>query len=105
MWRCLTIIYLVCNIFQLRQVGFANIDALDPNEALLEIAKKQNLYNKYFMEYLTAEPCSITEGLYHQNVSYCNIVDAMTRNTQQFNNDLILSLYLFYTYKLKKLNL
>ena len=50
-------------IFQLRQVGFANIDALDPNEALLEIAKQRDVYDRYVMDYLTAKPCSIPEGL------------------------------------------
>jgi len=51
-------------MFKLRQVGFNNIDAFDPNEALLEIAKKRDVYDRYFMEYLTAEPCSIPEGLF-----------------------------------------
>jgi len=49
-------------MFKLRQVGFTNIDALDPNEVLLDIAKQRGVYDRYFMEYLTAEPCSIPEG-------------------------------------------
>jgi len=79
-------VYILRNLFQLRQVGFTNIDALDPNEALLEIAKKRDVYNRYFMEYLTAEPCSIPEGsCYKVFFLFCD--KFATSNTKPLNKN------------------
>jgi len=70
-------------------VGFTNIDALDPNETLLEIAKKQNLYQKYFMEYISAEPCSVLEGLsYHiLTIGHVVLMNAMITFTRDVNKN------------------
>ncbi|XP_052820094.1 methyltransferase-like protein 27 [Mya arenaria] len=44
--------------------GFKKIDALDPNESMLKYAREQNLYEKYYLEFITAQPTSIPESTY-----------------------------------------
>jgi len=41
---------------QLREKGFTKMDALEPNKVMLNAAKKNNLYNKYYIEYITKDP-------------------------------------------------
>jgi len=52
------------NIFglQLIERGFRTVDALEPNEAMLGEARKLGLYKNYYLEYITAQPCSLAEG-------------------------------------------
>lgn len=48
--------------FQMRREGFTYIDALEPSDAMLEIARIDNLYNNYFVEGISREPCSLPES-------------------------------------------
>ncbi|XP_052806196.1 uncharacterized protein LOC128235415 [Mya arenaria] len=48
----------------LRERGFMCMDALDPNDTMLREARKHNLYDNYFLEYITSKPTSIQEGTY-----------------------------------------
>ena len=48
--------------FQLREQGFRHIDALDPSEAMLSRAKKDNLYDNYINDFLTEKPLPISPG-------------------------------------------
>ena len=41
--------------------GFPAIDALDATKAMLSIAKKENLYDNYYCEFLSGEPLSCFE--------------------------------------------
>ena len=59
-------------IFQLRAEGFRHIDALDASEAMMNVAMENNLYEKYFCEFIGAKPLPIETGkiytgLIHQN--------------------------------------
>ena len=51
-----------CNYFQLRAQGFEHIDALDPSATMLSVAKKNNLYENYFCEFLTDKELPIAPG-------------------------------------------
>ncbi|XP_072016235.1 biotin biosynthesis bifunctional protein BioHC-like [Amphiura filiformis] len=46
---------------ELRRLGYDNIDALDPAEGLLDIAKSQNIYQKYFLSYIFPDKKTIIE--------------------------------------------
>jgi len=48
--------------FELLKKGFSNIDALEPNGTMLDLARKRGLYKNYYLEYITADPCSLAEG-------------------------------------------
>lgn len=48
--------------FQLRKHGFCNIDALDPSEAMLAVAKEEKLYENYFCEFITDKQLPIPPG-------------------------------------------
>ncbi|XP_052806198.1 uncharacterized protein LOC128235416 [Mya arenaria] len=48
----------------LRERGFRCIDALEPNDTMLQEARKQGLYENYFVEYITPQPTSLPEGTY-----------------------------------------
>ena len=50
------------NNFQLRENGFKIIDALEPSEPMLDEARKDNLYQNYFVEYITKDPTPHTES-------------------------------------------
>ncbi|KAL4234677.1 ubiE/COQ5 methyltransferase [Mactra antiquata] len=49
---------------QLRENGFTNIDALDPSQAMLDKAKKDNLYKQYIVDYITHSPLAIPANSY-----------------------------------------
>jgi hypothetical protein len=51
-------------VFQLKTQGFKNIDALEPSESMLLEAKKDNLYNNYYQEFLTKSPTTLSAGMY-----------------------------------------
>ena len=38
----------------MRDLGFTNIDALDPSEGMLKIAKTRDLYRTYLVAYFTS---------------------------------------------------
>ena len=46
---------------RLRAEGFCHIDALDASETMLSIAKKDDLYDNYFCEFLSNKPLSCLE--------------------------------------------
>ena len=48
--------------FQLQKQGFRHIDALDPSEAMLAVAKEEKLYENYFCEFITDEQLPIPPG-------------------------------------------
>ncbi|XP_060557622.1 uncharacterized protein LOC132718037 [Ruditapes philippinarum] len=49
---------------ELRKHGFQHIDALEPSEAMLDEARKNNLYENYFVEFITESPSSIPANSY-----------------------------------------
>ena len=49
-------------LFQLRSQGFIHIDALDPSEPMLAVAKKDNLYENYFCEFISDKKLPIEAG-------------------------------------------
>ena len=59
-------------ILQLRKKGFCHIDALDPSEDMLSIARKDNLYENYYCEFLTEKQLPIAPGeISYQFVYIC----------------------------------
>lgn len=48
----------------LRENGFTHIDALDPSDAMLSVAKKDNLYDNYICEFLTDKQLPIPADSY-----------------------------------------
>lgn len=48
----------------LREQGFRHIDALDPSESMLSVAKKENLYDNYIVEFLTDKQLPIPADSY-----------------------------------------
>ena len=57
---------------QLRELGFRHIDALDPSEAMLSVAKKENLYDNYIIEFLTDKQLPIAAGRVLRFISKLN---------------------------------
>ena len=51
-------------VIQLREQGFRHIDALDPSQEMLDIAKKDGLYENYFCDFLTEKQLSIESSEY-----------------------------------------
>ena len=51
-----------CAFLQLRSQGFKYIDALDPSEPMLSLAKKNNLYENYLCEFLSDKELPIAPG-------------------------------------------
>ncbi|XP_060558746.1 ubiquinone biosynthesis O-methyltransferase-like [Ruditapes philippinarum] len=49
---------------ELRQQGFKNIDALEPQETMLNEARKLNLYENYFQTFITEKPSDIPANTY-----------------------------------------
>lgn len=49
---------------ELHKLGFRIIDALDPSEHMLDVAKQKNVYRNFFCEYVTEEPLDIPENSY-----------------------------------------
>ena len=50
------------SFLQLREQGFRHIDAIDVSEDMLEFARKEGLYENYFVEYLTENELPIPPG-------------------------------------------
>lgn len=57
-------ILILFNFIQLKKHGFVKIDALEPSEAMTNEAKKDEVYNHYCMEFLTASPTSLSAGMF-----------------------------------------
>ncbi|XP_045209697.2 uncharacterized protein LOC123561412 [Mercenaria mercenaria] len=57
---------------ELKQLEFSHVDALEPNEVMLDKARKRGIYENYYVEYLTEEPSSIPEDSYDA-VTGCGI--------------------------------
>ena len=51
-------------ILQLKANGFVHIDALDPSQAMLDLAKKEGLYENYFVDFLNEKQLSIPPGTF-----------------------------------------
>ncbi|XP_045209611.2 uncharacterized protein LOC123561366 [Mercenaria mercenaria] len=49
---------------ELKKYGFRHIDALEPSEAMADEARKFNLYENYFLEFITGSPSSISANTY-----------------------------------------
>ncbi|XP_063435148.1 uncharacterized protein LOC134716221 isoform X1 [Mytilus trossulus] len=49
---------------ELRQLGFTNIDALDPSGSMLAQARKKNLYNNYICDFLSEYTMPARNGFY-----------------------------------------
>lgn len=49
---------------RLRQLGFEQIDALDPSQGMLDKAKKKNLYRRYVCDFLTKDTLVDANGHY-----------------------------------------
>ncbi|XP_060591756.1 uncharacterized protein LOC132746573 [Ruditapes philippinarum] len=49
---------------ELKKLGFKNLDALEPSEPMLLEAKKDNLYNNYYQEFLTESPTTLSGDTY-----------------------------------------
>lgn len=62
------------SVQQLREQGFRHIDALDPSESMLSVAKKENLYDNYIVEFLTDKQLPIPAGQWHSQL-YDNSYD------------------------------
>lgn len=54
---------------ELNKLGFTNIEALDPSEPMLSVAKSKGIYRKLYCEYLTDEPLYIAQDTYDVIVS------------------------------------
>lgn len=48
----------------LREQGFRSIDALDPSEEMLNVARKEGLYENYFCDFLTEKQLPIASNSY-----------------------------------------
>ncbi|XP_053372937.1 ubiquinone biosynthesis O-methyltransferase-like [Mercenaria mercenaria] len=49
---------------QLKKYGFEHIDALEPSEDMLNEARKNNLYENYFVEFISGTPSSLPANSY-----------------------------------------
>lgn len=49
---------------EVKKYGFQHIDALEPSEAMMNEAKKANVYENYFVEFLTESPTSVLADSY-----------------------------------------
>ncbi|XP_060585181.1 uncharacterized protein LOC132741099, partial [Ruditapes philippinarum] len=49
---------------ELKKLGFKKLDALEPSEPMLLEAKKDNLYNNYWQEFLTESPTTLSADTY-----------------------------------------
>ena len=50
-------------LLQLKEAGYTNVDALDPNKAMLDEAKKLNVYHNFIVDFLTKKKLDVEEGL------------------------------------------
>ena len=50
-------------LFQLKEVGFRNIDGLDPSEGMLELCRSKNVYTNLICDYVGEERTSIDSGI------------------------------------------
>ena len=57
---------MIC-LFQLKEVGFSNIDGLDPSEGMLEICRSKKVYTNLICDYVGEERTSIDSGIF----SFC----------------------------------
>lgn len=48
---------------QLKRQGFLHVDALEPNEAMVNEAKKKCIYENYIVDFLTEKPTCIQKGM------------------------------------------
>ena len=49
-------------LFQLTEVGFTNIDALDPAVDMLKVAESRHFYTKFFCEAMGSGKTSLCDG-------------------------------------------
>lgn len=61
---------------EMKKLGFAVIDALDPSPGMLEKAREKGLYRKYFCEAIGPKPLDIPSGSY----DIITVVAAHTKN-------------------------
>ncbi|KAK3103111.1 hypothetical protein FSP39_016574, partial [Pinctada imbricata] len=50
--------------YELKMRGFDNLHALDPSEGMLNKAKKKNIYNQFYCEYMTENVAIIPSDVY-----------------------------------------
>ena len=67
---------LICHL-QLRQQGFCHIDALDPSEDMLALARKDALYENYICEFITDKQLPIPPGESYPPLSWLLIISTM----------------------------
>ncbi|XP_069123516.1 methyltransferase-like protein 27 isoform X1 [Argopecten irradians] len=49
---------------ELQKLGFADIDALDPSQGMLDQARTKGIYKNFLCQFLTEKPCDIPSGSY-----------------------------------------
>ncbi len=54
----------ICVMFQLKEHGFTNIDAMDPSEEMLQQIRGKQVYDQLFCEYLDGASAVIPDGRY-----------------------------------------
>jgi len=53
---------------RLKQQGFTNIDALEPSEGMMDLAKNKHIYNETFLDFLGKEPTEIMSDTYDLSI-------------------------------------
>ena len=56
------IVFYFILMFQLKENGFRHIDALDPSDEMLNVARKDGLYENYFCDFLNEKQLPIAPG-------------------------------------------
>ncbi len=63
MYVCVYVYVSICVMFQLKEQGFTNIDAMDPSEEMLQQTMGKQLYDQLFCEYLDCASAVIPDGM------------------------------------------
>ena len=50
-------------MFQLFDIGFKNLDAVDASSQMLEVAKQKNIYKRIICDYLGPNKLDIEDGM------------------------------------------
>ena len=67
---------------QLRANGFVHIDALDPSKEMLDVAKKEGLYENYFVDFLNEKQLPIPPGNFNMSQAMRKCVLCHMRTTK-----------------------
>jgi hypothetical protein len=64
------LLHIFVELFQLKEMGFTEVDALDPADEMLNIAKAEGTYNKYITCFLSEEQTDIPNGKFYQLLTH-----------------------------------